>query len=611
MIKTIDEIMYISDGINPFGYGLGFIPTLYNIKGNGIEDKKPTMNDVYLNKYKKPIMNDVYLNIIKKKYFESDINEDEEYNEENPTTDDLFKKPTMNDVYKINFKDKKPNLNEYLEKEEDKVNNEDEEYIEENYNNDDEYEILKQKKDRKNVFYYNLKPKILYEQNTNVHNFLPIKNFEGWGINSSFYNMVGGMAKQHIDTGKLDHELFEKYGVDNMNDLIDYVMHSELRDEEKYNFLLKEGTDIMVDLKKKAQISNNDELEKEVIDTTDKIVGLLNDFKNKGYQITDEQKELLKALKNDAINDEINPHYDLSFSTAKQTKNTFKEQSEERGNIVEDDLTKNKTILEIIDDDNSTPYNTKDLNAYNLDFINALIKMELGNPDFKNLTNVNLIPPQLEKILYDKFLQFVPVDIVKDNTIWEIKSFNKSVLPNNEKQKMSETKLKGFENKFWVDLNQRLGKGYSIKSTPYSYDFRYKNIGNDKKVDNIYFKFQTPISYFGKPTGKKFDFNIPIFKTNPKGFNYYWLYDNIDKIGYINPLKKDNFTNYDNQLNNPNTRINSKGKKIIEVDNDDIRIMPYSYAKTIKDFKSKNKPLDNIKKLEKNLFKKTLKVQKK
>lgn len=39
MFKTIDDIMYITDGNNPWGYGLGFKPTHYNIKGSGfLED---------------------------------------------------------------------------------------------------------------------------------------------------------------------------------------------------------------------------------------------------------------------------------------------------------------------------------------------------------------------------------------------------------------------------------------------------------------------------------------------------------------------------------------------------------------------------------------------
>lgn len=39
MFKTIDEIMYITDGINPLGQGIGFKPTQYNIKGSGyLED---------------------------------------------------------------------------------------------------------------------------------------------------------------------------------------------------------------------------------------------------------------------------------------------------------------------------------------------------------------------------------------------------------------------------------------------------------------------------------------------------------------------------------------------------------------------------------------------
>ena len=561
MFKSLDDIMVINDGFNPnsslryycYSGGLGYKPTPFNMVGG-------TMNDVYNEKYT--------------------------YN----------KKNILHNI----FDDKIETLDEYLEDEEEKKDIEDKEYLEGEKKNIEDKEYIK--KMNKYKSYYNLK-KEKYNDNINTLNFLKIDKIGS--------EMIGGMAFQNINTGNLDHELFEKYGVDNMNDLIDFVMNSNLNDKEKYNFLLKEGTDILIDLKKKAQISNNNELEKDVNDSSSKIIGLLNDFKDKGYKKSDDQKELLKAIKNDKINDEINPHYDLSFSTAKQSKDTFTEQSEERGNIVEDDLTKNNIILEIIDDDNSTAYNTKDLNAYNLDFLNALIKMELGNPDFKNLTNVNQIPSQMEKLLYDKFLQYVPVDIIKDNTIWEIKSFNKSITPNNDKQMMSETKLKGFENKFWVDLNQRLGNGYSIKATPYSYDFKYIDNGSNKKVDNIYFKFKTPISFYGKPTDKKFDYEIPIFKTNNNGFDYYWLYDNKDKIGYINPLKEDNFKKYNKQLNNPNTKVNDKGKKIIEVKNEDIRIMPYSYAKTLKDFKSDNKPLNNINKLEKNLFKKTLRVQNK
>lgn len=39
MLKTIDEIMYITDGNNPWGQGLGFKPTKYNMKGSGyLED---------------------------------------------------------------------------------------------------------------------------------------------------------------------------------------------------------------------------------------------------------------------------------------------------------------------------------------------------------------------------------------------------------------------------------------------------------------------------------------------------------------------------------------------------------------------------------------------
>ncbi len=43
MNRTLEEIMYISDGVNPFKLnnlsgGLGYKPTIYNIKGNGLDD---------------------------------------------------------------------------------------------------------------------------------------------------------------------------------------------------------------------------------------------------------------------------------------------------------------------------------------------------------------------------------------------------------------------------------------------------------------------------------------------------------------------------------------------------------------------------------------------
>lgn len=437
----------------------------------------------------------------------------------------------------------------------------------------------------------------------------------GLGYKPTPYNMIGGMiggmAKQNIDTGRIDHELFEKYGVDNMEDLIDHVMRSNLTDKEKYNFLLKEGTDIMIDLKEKADITNNTELKKDVENNTDKIVNLLNDYKKSDYIKTDEQKKLLKLLKKNNIDDNINNHFNTSFEEAKNIKDNFKDQNIERGNIVEDDITKNKLILDIIDDDNTPAYNTKDLHAYNMDFINALIKLERGDPNLVNILDVDKLPQPFKDNLYDKYLQYIPVDIVKGNTIWEIKSFTNKLLQKNGSQDMSETKIKGFENNFWTNVNKSLGDGFSIKSSPYKYDIKYKNIDGNKKIDNIYFKINSPVSYYGKRTKMSFNFDIPIFKQNLGGYNYHWLYDNKDKIGFINPLKKDNFEKLESQLNNPDTKIDSKGKKILKVNNNDIRILPYSYSKTLNDFKKKNKKLVSIEQLENNLYKKTLEVQKK
>jgi hypothetical protein len=83
-------------------------------------------------------------------------------------------------------------------------------------------------------------------------------------------------------------------------------------------------------------------------------------------------------------------------------------------------------------------------------------------------------------------------------------------------------------------------------------------------------------------------------------------------LGYYNPLKKDNYKEIESQLNNSKQKLDDKGKKVIEVENKNIRIMPYSYSHILTEHhQKKNKNLDSLKKFNSRVFKDTINIKKK
>jgi len=195
----------------------------------------------------------------------------------------------------------------------------------------------------------------------------------------------------------------------------------------------------------------------------------------------------------DKIEDE-NLETDTLYSQAdKRSINDF-----DRGNKTEDIIDENPQILSKIDGDNSKAYNTKKVNApyYNPEFIQTLKDI------YKDKKPKEKFKDWVEK----EYLQFVPVDAMKQNTIWELKSHK-----DNKKdfQPYSKTKIEGYR-------NPNEGVNYEIL-------FMDNNKNPNKKMlKNIYF------SHEGKST--------PVLVDNPKGYNYLTLFNNQDSRSYYNAM---------------------------------------------------------------------------
>ena len=206
------------------------------------------------------------------------------------------------------------------------------------------------------------------------------------------------------------------------------------------------------------------------------------------------------------------------------------------------------------------------------------------------------------KIMED-FLQYVPIDLIKGSTIYEVKSFNN---PINQKgsQNIGISKLFGFTNK---SENGDLIK-YSFGLTD-----------DERKVENILFTYKS-----GKSSEIKEDEegnlyedeiykfilkDIPILKNKPDGYKYIWLLSNKDITGYTDPLKPDIFKNLqaqnkyirDSEFKNPDNESN----KYLQIKNKNFKIMPNSYMQIFKDRLKRNLDLKTKNKLIKKYVKKT------
>ena len=110
---------------------------------------------------------------------------------------------------------------------------------------------------------------------------------------------------------------------------------------------------------------------------------------------------------------------------------------------------------------------------------------------------------KIKKVLRDNFLQYYPIDGIKNNTLWELKSY-KTPTKNDKTQELQPTKIKGYK----------------------QYQIRYKqNNEGDWVVDNIYDTI----------------YKMNTLPERQNGYKYHWGFNNKDGIANTNPLKSPNF----------------------------------------------------------------------
>lgn len=378
--------------------------------------------------------------------------------------------------------------------------------------------------------------------------------------------ITGGMSERHIQTGEITTYLFPYYKVNNWTDLMLKIREdNNINNKEKINLLENELGDII-------QLF----YDKDNIDEPNKILAnnIIEQIKTElinYYNVGLIELDLIEVNAQNIIYDN-NPHYDMvNIDAIGETENgKINNIDITRGNISEKITTHKQRIkLSVLDNDNSKGFNTKDFRAYNNNFIDTLkniIKISFDNKQNKNYINDYII---------NNIFRYVPIDIVKNNTIWEYKSLNDNIKNNNDIQT---TKLYGFSLS-----NIFLGK--TIENATMSFEFIFTS--NGKKVQNIIFKLIGDKFIGFNNEGKKIydpngiNINIPILKENQDGYNYYWYMSNYTGDRYFSPLtnqdEKNNFLTKIKSLNIDITKINNADEltKILNDKNIDIDDITY------------------------------------
>jgi len=384
--------------------------------------------------------------------------------------------------------------------------------------------------------------------------------------------MKGGMAFVDINNpDEITDEHLKQYGLNNYEEYLKVIMNANSDEKLKTIKLLEQLKDL-------EQIKeDNDRRDNDKNDTIDKLV---DDYKDiiSGYLDKDISNKILKSKKFKEKIPDDNTLYRENETLAKNTN--VKNINQERGEIFEDDVTNydiDTGILKNLDNDPSTSYNSKDYDQYNPEFINKIIeKYDIkDNGKYKTINNLT----NDEKILIEeKILTYIPIDIIKDNTIWELKSFSKDIY--NKKQN-----IKGNHqvNAFQVMGNSKMNNSrlYDKQNKKIDYDinFRYIKDGNNWKVKNLYTNID----------GKE----IPILKKD--NYDYYWMWSNPDNIGYYNPLKNKKFTPIKVKKNNykfgwdDETDPDDLKKIDIVIPNSEINIYPTRYSEKFKNIIKKYK----------------------
>lgn len=353
--------------------------------------------------------------------------------------------------------------------------------------------------------------------------------------------MIGGMAKFNAE-GDIVERLERRDNPEDeikaetleITDYIDEINDSDnLSDKQKFNEIMKQVGDLK-ELYKNVDITeDNKNLIKSKISH---INSVLDDDKYDKFNPKDYEYKKVEG----------NPLYEKFYEEAKYDPT-------ERGNISEEQIMKydiDTGILEDYDGDKSRAFDSKNVMAYDPEYIKFLSGNRFDDKwNYRDMPNDERV--KLRERLRNNFLQYFPIDTIKNDTLWELKSY-KSPTKNNKTQDLQQTKIEG--------QNQ--------------YEIRYKqNNKGDWVVDNIYDK------YIKKNT-------LP---TKPNGYKYYWGFNNVDGIAEANPLKSPNFIPIPVQSKKTGeilyykgdwgNKITKYGKPYLQINNSELKKEPNRYTK--------------------------------
>jgi hypothetical protein len=507
MNLTIDEIMFTTDGINPFRFlpsgGLGYTPYL-SITGGALTDGEESDDDYGFDDdmVKSYLMDS--LRDLNKRFGDLTPDEFEQMIEYQTRLEELIREQGQldeDDEFMLNeielsrnlidkvlkdFKDRQRLIHSYdiergFKKEE-----------EPEYEEDTEEEEPIKKKVKKPI------KKVVKQYNYPVYEPKVKKRIKMKG--------KGPIYPDINDPSKLLDENVEKakekgFDVDNIYELIEGVdISPDLTDEKKYKFI-KEKLDELDELDKRNKGFGNKRdlrLEENIQNLKEYIQSKLEKEEYLEQSIEDKSKPI-------TMNELYERNEEEAGKVLGEVNDTL------RGNLFEKEVGKFDSdigILQFIDKDKSIVNNSKEVEGYSDDFINHIIqKYNIKNKD-GSYKDKSTLDKNDKDLLDEKILKFFPIDIIKDNTLWELKSFGND-LSSPYGQEIQITKLNGYVNH---NDNSR-------------YIMVYEKIDGKMKVKNIYYKD-------GENT-------IPILKKD--GYEYYWMFNNKDNIGYVNPLKIKDF----------------------------------------------------------------------
>ena len=212
----------------------------------------------------------------------------------------------------------------------------------------------------------------------------------------------------------------------------------------------------------------------------------------------------------------------------------------ERGRKSEKELMENESLLTSIDGDNSTPKFTDDLEG-----LGRAFKIRLEEKRFDKLNLITKDPSDPIKDYRTKVLDQLPVDIIKDNTVWELKSFE------SPKPYESTKFYKSQPMYIYIGPDGRKYKEYHT----YTYEYMVKNPSGELRgkflpniqpddevlgLRNIIVKISTmPLDSKGETIkGEKVKevFDLLPFKDEKGYYNYYILESGKKNIKYLNVI---------------------------------------------------------------------------